>query len=394
MKKKVLIYMQCSELAPVGGQRGYIYNLKQELDKKKNTNIYFIENGRKIINKYKNSIERMKKGKLRNCLIIIKSIIKHWGVIYGKQHEALIDLNDYDFVHFHSSLDMYNVRDSLVTYKGKVILTSHSPTLLSKEIYSSRSKFEKKWCGFIYNELIRMDEYAFSNADYYVFPCQEAEEPYFNSWEKYAVLREKNAEKYRYVLTGIPTCSATIKREMIRRKYQIPEEAFVISYIGRHNEIKGYDIFKEICIEVMENKEIYVLVAGKEEPLKGVKSSRWIEVGWTDDPYSLISASDVFLLPNRETYFDLIMLEVISLGQIVLASRTGGNKYFEKIESEGIVLYDDKEQAVRILQSLINLPEEERRRKRIANKKAYDENFTCEKFANNYIELYEELAAE
>ena len=48
--------MQSSELAPVGGPRGYIFNLKQELDKRDNTNIYFIESGRETINKTKSRV--------------------------------------------------------------------------------------------------------------------------------------------------------------------------------------------------------------------------------------------------------------------------------------------------------------------------------------------------
>lgn len=68
----------------------------------------------------------------------------------------------------------------------------------------------------------------------------------------------------------------------------------------------------------------------------GLKDSRWKEVGWTNDSQSIIAASDVFVLPNRETYFDIIMLEVLSCGKIVIASRTGGNKYFEKIGAKGV----------------------------------------------------------
>lgn len=394
MDKKVLIYMQSSELAPVGGPRGYIYNLKKELDKRNYTNIYFIENQRKVINKYKNKIEGMKKGTLKNIFIIIKSIIKHWGIIYGKNHRALVDLNEYDFVHFHSSLDMYNVRDSLKDYRGKVILSSHSPTLLSKEIYESRSNFEKLYCGFIYNKLISMDEYAFENADYFVFPCSESEEPYYNNWDKYSIIKEKNEQKYRYVLTGIPECSVKIGKDEIRKKYDIPNDAFVISYVGRHNRIKGYDILQDICSEVLKNDNVYVLVAGKEEPLKGLGHSHWIEVGWTNDPHSIIAASDVFVLPNRETYFDLVMLEVLSLGQIVVGSKTGGNNYFEKLDSDGILLFHDKKEAVDTLEYLIDLPEEKRMKKRQANKRLYEENFTCEIFADKYIKLYESLVAE
>lgn len=394
MDKKVLIYMQSSELAPVGGPRGYIYNLKQELDKRKNTNIFFIESGRETINKYKNKIEGMKRGRLRSVLIVIKSIIKHWGIIYGKKHYALVDLNEYDFVHFHNPLDMYNVRDSLKNYQGKVILSSHSPTLSSKEIYAARSGFEKKYCGFIYDKLTRMDEYAFSNADYFVFPCSEAEEPYYNSWDKYAEIKRQKADRYRYILTGINPCSAKVSRMEIRKKYGIPEHAFVISYVGRHNEIKGYDILKDIGSELLKDENVYMLVAGKEEPLKGLNHPHWIEVGWTNAPHSLVAASDVFVLPNRETYFDLVLLEVLSLGQIVVASNTGGNKHFAKNGCEGIMLYEDAQDAIRLLKRLMSLSNTKLNEMRKACKELFGRNFTCEAFADNYIKLYEDLASE
>ena len=149
--------MQSSELAAVGGPRGYVYNLKTELDKSEQSNIRFIENGREKINKYKNKIENLKSGKFKNFLVALKSIIKHWLLLHGRHHNAIVDLNEYEVIHFHSTLDMYAVRDSLKAYCGKVALTSHSPTLLSKEIYDSRSNFEKKFFKSMYKKLIRMD---------------------------------------------------------------------------------------------------------------------------------------------------------------------------------------------------------------------------------------------
>ena len=43
-----------------------------------------------------------------------------------------------------------------------------------------------------------------------------------------------------------------------------------------------------------KHDNIYILVAGKEEPMKGLAHPHWIEVGWTNDPYSLINACDIF----------------------------------------------------------------------------------------------------
>ena len=46
--------------------------------------------------------------------------------------------------------------------------------------------------------------------------------------------------------TGTAPKSALVTKEEMRKKYGIPQDAFVISYVGRHNEIKGYDALKEI----------------------------------------------------------------------------------------------------------------------------------------------------
>jgi len=391
MSKRILIYMQASELKPTGGPIGYINNLKQELDKKGNTDIYFIESGREVINKYKNKIESMKNGRMKSFLIILKRIIKFCLLFYTHNHRSLVDLNQYDAVHFHSPYDMFNVRDSLKEYKGKVILTSHSPQVSSKEICDTFSAFERKYCGFISNKMIRIDEYAFARADYYVFPCPEAEEPYYNSWSEYATLKEKNANKYRYLLTGIKQCVAKEERGAIREHYKIPKDAFVVSYVGRHNRIKGYDYLLQIGERLLEKENVYFLVAGIQEPLRGLNHSRWIEAGWTNDPHSLIAAADVFILPNRETYFDLVMLEALSLGQIIVASRTGGNKFFSKEQSHGIFLYDNLDEAERIILLLKEKSKEKIEALKSENKKLYETLFTSEIFASGYLQLIEEL---
>ena len=386
--RKVLIYFQESELAPVGGPKGYLYNLKKELDNMPHRNdieISFVKGGREKINKCKNKIEAMKPGKVKNILLCIKSIIKHFLLLYGKKHISLVNLDAFDYVHFHSTLDMYNVRDSLREYKGKIILSSHSPTLLSKEILNSVPRFEKKMCGFICKNLIRMDEYAFEKADYIFFPCKESEEPYFHAWDKYKIIKEKKKLSYRYLLTGIQECTVKKSRGEIREKYSIPENAFVICFVGRHNFIKGYDLFIKICEQLLRDNKVYVLVAGTESSLLGLEDKRWIRVGWTKDPYSIINASDVFVLPNRETYFDLVLLEVLSIGKIIVASNTGGNKFFGKEKYRGIFLYNTIEEAVNQITKIKGLDNAKRQELEQNNKRIFMGEFTARTFAQNYI---------
>lgn len=393
--KKVLIYMQTSDLHPIGGPRGYIYNLKQELDKNKKlysngVQIEFIENGNQFLNKQKNKINNMKQGKIKNFLVILKNIIKNFLLLYGRYHKSIVELSKYDAVHFHSTFDMYAARDSLKNYHGLLFLTSHSPTVLSKEIYDMSSDFEKKYCKFIWKKLIDMDEYAFRKADYILFPCEESEMPYYNTWSSFKKIKNNNSYKFRYLLTGISDCKAKINSADIRKKYNIPQDAFLITYVGRHSYIKGYDLFVEIVNKL--DKDVYVIVAGKiDDEIKHPISDHWIEVGWTDDPYSIIASADVFVLPNRETYFDLIMLEVLSLKQIIVASRTGGNLFFSPYDREGIFLFDTTEEAAKIIKEISHMPVIKREELKSFNRKLYLNYFTRRQFAENYINLYNEL---
>ena len=180
----------------------------------------------------------------------------------------------------------------------------------------------------------------------------------------------------------------------MRRKYGIPDDALIVCYVGRHNEIKGYDALKSAATGLLAQDDVWFLVAGREGPLFGCDHPRWIEVGWTDDPHSLMAASDVFVLPNRETYFDLIMLEALSLGQIVIASRTGGNKYFERFNSPGIFLYDEPTEINKLVQQIKKSSRSERASWGSANQSIYREEFTVDVFAHRYVSVMGEICGE
>lgn len=384
--KSVLIFAQTSHLAHVGGPMGYLNNLRNQLKKHNITKVHFIEDG-----EYK-APKPKKLKKIRDILYPFKrAYLLHKMLVHGKRSEVIENCQD-DYIHFHYTEDLYKYRSSLTKYKGKIILTSHSPVIASKEIINSLSKFEKTFFKGLYSQLIEMDIFAFEHADYIIFPCEDAEEPYLHSWEGFKEFKNKNKSKFKYLLTGIDQAKAKSSSQFIRRKYMVPQNAFLISYVGRHNEIKGYDNLKKIGQALVNrNKKNYFLIAGKEEPLKGISSKNWIEVGWTNDPYSLMNASDVFVLPNRETYFDLIFLEVLSLGKTIVATRTGGNKYFERFENSGIYLYDTNEECEAILDKLSKRSREKVKHDEEANLRIYKEYFTSEKFMQNYVKLIESL---
>ena len=286
---------------------------------------------------------------------------------------------------------MYRCRGSLDNYRGQVVLTSHIPTKATKEIEMRLNSFEKVAFHWLYKNLGKMDVYAFNRADYIIFPCEGAEEPYMNNWPYYKEFKEKNKRKYHYLLTGINPCIAKESRIVIRERYNIPNDAFVICFVGRHNSIKGYDQLKEIGAELLKHNNVYVLIAGEEGPLYHLEHEHWIEVGWTNDPHSIIAASDIFVLPNKETYFDLIMLEVLSLGKMIVASNTGGNKYFSKFKECGILIYNSKEEVINLVKRTMEMSSEEREKLGEKNKQLFTKYFTSEIFAHNYIKLINSL---
>ncbi len=340
-KKKLLIYYPESMLKPVGGPAGYLFNLRQGLDtlnkEELPIDVSFYEAVPKSLRDTVKNKDKIPK-RLREFRRAVDDIF------YEKKAYPLDEkLHQYDMIHFHSIDAMYLCRKTLENYKGTVILTSHSPCAKFKEKLAWLNPFDYKMLKKWVDRIEEMDAYSFKRADYIIFPCKEAEEPYYHTWEGYEQLREE--KKYRYMPTGIVGCKAKVNREDFRKKYGIPDNAFVISYAGRHNEIKGYADLKRLGEKLLADKNVYFLIAGKEEPMTGLKNDHWIEVGWTNDPHSLIAASDVFVLPNHETYFDLILLEVLSLGVPVVMSRTGGNKYFEQFKQPGLKFYDTLEEA-------------------------------------------------
>ena len=64
------------------------------------------------------------------------------------------------------------------------------------------------------------------------------------------------------------------------------------------------------------------------------KHERWLELGFVNNIIDYYVISDLHIIPNRDTYFDIALLEVLRAGKHVVVSRTGGNKYFYNLPQE------------------------------------------------------------
>lgn len=210
-------------------------------------------------------------------------------------------------------------------------------------------------------------------------------EPYFATIPEFQVwARNKDI---RYVASGAAMPVVEITKEEAKSKFGLSGKK-VISFMGRHNHVKGYDIFCDALLDIMkERDDIAVLVAGSEEmeiPLP--KCANWLELGWFDRPGEVLKAADVFVLPNRLTYYDIVLLQAMSLKTSIIASATGGNVSVYELTGGAISLFDGTADGLKenLRRSFRDEPEFIAAKIKLSS--AYEEHFTPAKFAARYAD--------
>lgn len=383
---KTLIYFFEKYITPSGGPSGYLYNLKKRRDELSDSEIVFL-NEKDFSSKLSYKVMH----KMHNLGASRKDLSDHaaWieEVLYQSERKGPFDLSGFDVIHFHNVIDMYSQKKNLEGFKGKVLLTSHTPKMPYKEYIEDTLDHEEYLKHKeLFDRVEEFAEYSFKNADYLVFPCKFAEEPYYHTWDTYPEIRDE--KKVLYLPTGVPKINVRKSRADIRKELNIPDDRFVISFVGRHISVKGYDRLVSLFGKL---GNVTVLCCGREGMIKHPKSPDWIEIGWTDDPFSYVNASDVFFLPNRETYFDLSLLEVISFGKCSLISLTGGNKMFAGRQDCGIYTFETDDEAVELVRSIMDKDHEQIKAEEEAQVRLYEEEYTVSRFYDRYKDMLRKI---
>lgn len=388
---KVLVWTKNFELKNSGGPMGYCYNIKSYLDECPCESIDFYPS----VGTAAESQQRQMPG-LKRLISKFLSSCKYteFFIVLYRYYVKKIELNEsdrnllekYDFVHVHL---MSEVLQTFQYYKGnaKVVLTTHTPEPMIDELIGRFNvRFFMKFFPFVRTFCLKKEALAYQKADYVMFPVPEAKEPYANRSRILAGALNGLAQKTFYVPTSINMLHEEPVNSDLLGKYNIPKDAMKVCYVGRHNEIKGYDFLRKMAKEMWKREDVYFIVGGTQSPLKGLDDKRWIELGWVKTP-ELLNCIDVFILPNKETYFDIILLEVLRQGTPVIISETGGNKWFALKNLEGIKCfkYGDVEGCVSLIQQYSSLKRNGRLREIGDSNKAY---FCRELSMPNYIKNY------
>jgi len=98
-------------------------------------------------------------------------------------------------------------------------------------------------------------------------------------------------------------------------------------------------------------------------------------------------AIDVFVLPNRMTYFDLVLLEVMSAGVPVIASATGGNKSVQSMTGALILYQNTAADLAEKIMEFSHLSDENRKSAGQKIQNTYEQFYTTKIFAEKYKNL-------
>lgn len=386
--KKILIWY-VNELTNTGGPRGYLYNIHEYLKDHPNDQITFLTD---IITPYKTKPVTTKNSRNIWWRIIedLKQILNYtWRRYKYNIHEIREEqICGFDIIHIHGITEYYRFKNKFKYYPGKVVLTNHSPCPWAYEEMERYDKFVNLF-RFV---AVKKECEAYTGADYLLFPCKGAREPY----EVDAAIKKvfkKNECKFIYVPSSILDVKLDLKKIQKYSDFGIPSNSFVITFFGRHNEIKGYDILKRVGERLLDSyPNLYFLCAGKGN-IDPFSHPRWIELGFIKNTAELLYQSDLYISANRETYFDLVVLEVLRSGTKALLSSTGGNNYFKDLpvnETMGIDYFD-----INNLEEIVSKVERCIRNKYeneldylafgVSNRKLFLKYFTIEKFVDRYL---------
>lgn len=235
-----------------------------------------------------------------------------WGICSARSTFEQEQAGSYPWIWFHDVKNMAACLD-LIQPHQKVILQPHCPELPSEEVAAQDYPEDAvAW----YRAAERR---AFARADVCILPNKDTV-PIFSS-----LMRQD--QRVEYLLSGC--------RQQIAR-FTLPlDPAYVYYlYLGRRIPIKGFDLVMEAFQRAHKaNSSLRLLLIGPGEPARvpGV-----IDVGHTTEPASWLAACDYLVSANRQSYFDLAVMEALSLGTPLIIACTGGHRFFADANSPGI----------------------------------------------------------
>jgi len=117
------------------------------------------------------------------------------------------------------------------------------------------------------------------------------------------------------------------------RAFQVSYDCFTIVTIGRLNPQKGYDLLIEAVARLSSIYDFELVIIGEgpqkkelEMLIKKLKVENYVKLlGYQENPYPYLKASDLFISSSRTEGYPLVLLEALVLHKAIIATNIKGN---------------------------------------------------------------------
>lgn len=278
----------------------------------------------------------------------------------------LLLYKSYDLIHAHYGF--HSALFAAVIKRKPLTITFHGSDALKEP---SRNKTYYK-----------LQKFVISRCDYIIAVSNEI---------RNVLISNLGAEptKISVVSCGVDTSIFTpLEKIDIRRKLKIARTEKVILFIGRLSYKKGINIIFE-CAQRMP--DVNFILVGKGTLRTNIKNCRFVGSRPNDEIPVWVNAADVFVLPSKSEGTPVVLLEALSCGIPVVASKVGGIPNLVKNGETGyLVEPEDVSMFEKRLRELLENPEK-RRQMGQQGRKDMIENYDSQKIAERISQVYKKV---
>jgi glycosyltransferase involved in cell wall biosynthesis len=213
---------------------------------------------------------------------------------------------------------------------------------------------------------------------------------------------QESDKKTRVLVHGVDTQTefnpVNIDQQVIRNI--IPQDKFIVSYMGRFSEEKCPLKFIDIVNKLRDHKDIYFLMLGNGSEYESAKlkisklglHDKIYVPGFVDDNKPFLKATDLLIIPSRIEGIPIILMEALSLGVPVVASKIGGIPDIITDEYNGFVY--DPNNTDDFVNKIIEVYSDKNLQNQLKiNARNYaEEKLDISKMNNEYLNIFLDLA--
>ncbi len=321
-----------------------------------------------------------------------------------RELEKLIIKEKFDLIHLHNLHGYYlniNFINFLSELKSSIVWTLHDGwSMTGRCAYLFDCEQWKTGC----KKCLDLSRYPKSFTDSSSFMWKKKKEYFSSKWNPFIVcpsqwLADKAKESFlnKYNVMVIPNAIDTEifkpkNKDNVRKKLGISSNRKVILFVASDlkDEQKGARFILK-TLKFIKDKNILALTIG--EKIHFIKNDTNIEIrqlGYIKDKKNIsdtYNIADIFCICSLNDNFPATVLEALACGVPVVGFRVGGIP--EQVTEDCGILVNSKDTKAlgRTLEKLLN--DDELRKKFSENcRKRVLQNYTIEKFTDNYIKVY------